>query len=169
MTALPFLPPETALVDTVRFTAARAETCLDDPACLPWLVTGAVLMAQQAAAIALRAVGDTIPEKSGATEILLRAAHADRLPSPYTLPLPSHARRCFDALVDARNAHMHPRAGAWHVSPPTLARGLPVATAAVRHLILMQPVVPDLVTPSAVGALSEDLSAIEALAEFLDE
>ena len=62
---------------------------------------------------------------------------------------------------------MHPRAEAWHVSDETLADGLPVATGAVRHLIVVQPVVPDLIAPDQVSALEDALAEIEALAEFL--
>ncbi len=124
-------------------------------------------MAQQAAALALSAAGDSIPAQTGAAEILLRAASKDRLPAPCTLPFGASARRDFDLLVEARNGFMHPRALSWHVTPRTLARGLPVAANTVRHLILTQPVAPDLITPDAQANLQDYLEQIDALAEFL--
>ena len=126
-------------------------------------------MAQQAAAMALNAAGDTIPAQSGATEIVLRAASKDRLAAPYTLPFGSSARRDFELLVEARNGFMHPRALSWHIAPRTLARGLPVAAEIVRHLILTQPVLPDMIDPSAQASLQDCLEQIDALAEFLND
>jgi hypothetical protein len=161
------MTPETALLDTARFTAGRTAMVTLGDAPDPWIVTGAALIAQQAAAIALRAAGDTIPAQAGATELLLRAAHKDRLPPPYTLPFGTGARTGFDRLVEARNAFMHPRGTVWHVGVETLVRGLPAATHAVRHLILTQPVLPNLVSPKDQAALQDHLEAIEALAEFL--
>lgn len=161
------MTPETALVETVRFTAVHAGRYPDDEASAPWLVTGSVLMAQQAAAIALRAAGDSIPAQVGATELLLRAASKDRLPAPFTLPFGASARQGFDRLVDARNTFAHPRGTIWFVSADTLTRGLPVALRSVRHLILTQPVLADLVSPDQQGELQAGLEAIGQLAEFL--
>jgi len=126
-------------------------------------------MAQQAAAMALNASGDGIPAQAGATEIVLRAATKDRLPAPYTLPFGASARRDFELLVEARNGFMHPRALSWHVTPRTLARGLPVATDIVQHLILTQPVLPDMIDPSAQTSLRDCLEQIDALADFLSD
>lgn len=161
------MTPETALLDAARFTAGRIALFSAEASPDPWLVTGAVLMAQQAAAIALRAAGDAIPAQVGATEILLRAAHKDRLPAPYTLPFGAASRSGFDRLVEARNTFMHPRGLTWYVSVDTLGRGLPVASAAVRHLILTQPVLPNLVSPDDQAALDRYLAELDALAEFL--
>ena len=58
------MTPEAALVETVRFTAVHAARYPDDATSGPWLVTGAVLMTQQAAALALRSAGDAIPALS---------------------------------------------------------------------------------------------------------
>ncbi len=124
-------------------------------------------MAQQAAAIALKAAGDGIPAQAGATEIVLRAASKDRLPVPYTLPFGSSNRRDFERLVEARNGFMHPRALSWHVTPQTLARGLPVAVNIVRHLVLTQPIVPDLIGVDEQTSLHDCLEQIAALADFL--
>lgn len=155
-----------ALLETATFTAHQARLYADAPEKSgPWLVTGAVLMAQQAAALALKAADDTIPEQAGATELLLRAANRDRLLPPYTLSFGMAARHGFDRLVEARNSFMHPRGVAWFVSEDTLVRGLSVATGTVRHLLLTQPIEGELCDDHE--ALTEALADIEALADFL--
>ncbi|MFN3213636.1 MAG: hypothetical protein ACE37M_11050 [Henriciella sp.] len=161
------MTPETALCETVEFTAQRLELYVTQQVEDPWMVTGGVLMAQQAAAIALRAAGDSIPGQAGATELLLRAASKDRLPAPFTLPFGMAARQSFDRLVEARNNFMHPRGALWHLSQDTLVRGLPIAARVVRHLILTQPVLDDLVTPAQQAQLKTALGDIETGAEFL--
>lgn len=166
---LPSISAEAALSETVRFAAIQADMALDRADALPWLVTSAVLASQQAAALALRAVGDDIPEQVGATEILLRAANTARLPAPFTLPLTASDRRDFELLVEARNAAAHPRGRAWHITARTLGRGLPVASRSVRHLVLVQPPIPDLVGAEQAASIEDGLQAIEALAMFLGE
>ena len=163
------MTPEAQLLDTVGVTVSRFDLCVSEEAFDPWVPTGAVLMAQQAAVIALRAAGDTIPAQAGGTELLLRAASKDRLPAPFTLPFSAAARHAFERLVDARNAFMHPRGATWFVSAQTLARGIPVATAVVRHLILTQPVLNNLISPAEQDRLREDLTAIDAFAAFLED
>lgn len=163
------MTPEAQLLDTVGFTLSRFGLCVTEEAYDPWVVTGGVLMAQQAAVIALRAAGDTIPAQAGGTELLLRAASKDRLPAPFTLPFSAAARHAFERLVEARNAFMHPRGVTWYVSADTLARGMPVATKVVRHLILTQPVLNNLVSPSEQDRLREDLKAIDDFADFLND
>ncbi|MEM1389926.1 MAG: hypothetical protein AAGG45_02505 [Pseudomonadota bacterium] len=155
-----------ALLSTAQFAAHQAQIYADAPEKSgAWLTVSAVLMAQQATALALKVADDTIPSQSGATELLLRAANKDRLPPPYTLPFGLAARQAFDRLVDARNAFMHPRGVAWFISDETLARGLPVATSSVRHLLLTQPIEP--ATCHNPTALKEALANIDGLAEFL--
>ncbi|MEL6413376.1 MAG: hypothetical protein AAFQ15_00375 [Pseudomonadota bacterium] len=161
------MTPETALCETVQFTAQRFETYLSSQVEDPWIVTGGVLMAQQAAAIALRAAGDSIPAQAGATELLLRAASKDRLPAPFTLPFGMVARQSFDRLVEARNTFMHPRGTLWHISQETLARGLPIAARSVRHLMLTQPVLDNLISPDQQNQLKPALGDIETWAEYL--
>ena len=161
------MTPEAQLLDTVGFTLSRFGLCVTEEVYDPWVVTGGVLMAQQAAVIALRAAGDSIPAQAGGTELLLRAASKDRLPAPFTLPFGSAARHAFARLVDARNAFMHPRGATWFVSANTLQYGMPVATKVVRHLILTQPILNDLVSPAEQDRLRSDLQAIDAFAEFL--
>lgn len=163
------MTPEAQLIATVEFTAARFERSAATSALDPWVVIGGVLMAQQAAVIALRAAGDSIPAQAGGTELLLRAASKDRLPAPFTLPFGAAARQSFDRLVEARNAFMHPRGLTWYVSDETLSRGMPVATKTVRHLILTQPILNDLVSPTEQVELAMGLDGIEASAAFLDE
>lgn len=162
------MTPEAALCETVVRAARSAQAYPDDAATAPWLVTASVLAAQQAAAIALRAAGDAIPAQSGATELLLRAATKDRLPAPFTLPFGAAARQGFDRLVEARNSFMHPRGLTWFVSQETLARGLPVVSSVVRHLILTQPVLADLVAPKQQIQIEDALQELDALAEFLE-
>ena len=162
------MTPEQALHDTVSVTMSRFGLCVTEKSYDPWVVTGGVLMAQQAAVLALRAAGDAIPAQAGGTELLLRAASKDRLPAPFTLPFGASARQSFDRLVEARNAFMHPRGTLWHVSAETLARGMPVAAGAVRHLILTQPILNDLVAPDVQDDLRSSLQAIDAFAEFLN-
>lgn len=163
------MTPEAQLLDTVGVTVSRFDLCVSEDVYDPWVPTGAVLMAQQAAVIALRAAGDTIPAQAGGTELLLRAASKDRLPAPFTLPFNAAARHAFDRLVDARNAFMHPRGATWFVSAQTLARGIPVASGVVRHLILTQPVLNNLISPAEQDRLREDLNAIDAFAAFLED
>ena len=63
---------------------------------------------------------------------------------------------------------MHPRGTLWHVSAETLSRGMPVATGVVRHLILTQPVLGDLVPPAVQEDLRGSLKAIDTFSEFLE-
>lgn len=163
------MTPESQLCETVKVTMSRFGVCVTKPTFDPWVVTGGVLMAQQAAVLALRAAGDTIPAQAGGTELLLRAASKDRLPAPFTLPLGPSARQSFDRLVEARNAFMHPRGEVWTVSAETLALGMPIAAGVVRHLILTQPVLEDLVSPAEQDELRSDLQAIDAYSDFLND
>lgn len=163
------MTPEAALAETVAVAAQHARHYPDDTSTAPWLVTAAVLAAQQASALALRAAGDLIPAQAGATELLLRAASKDRLPAPFTLPFSRTARHSFEQMVDARNRFMHPRGIQWTMRPQTLSAGLPVASQTVRHLILTQPVLADLVAPDQQAVLADQLEDLEALAVFLTD
>ncbi len=163
------MTPESQLCETVKVTMSRFGVCVTETAYDPWVVTGGVLMAQQAAVLALRAAGDTIPAQAGGTELLLRAASKDRLPAPFTLPFGASARKSFDRLVEARNAFMHPRGETWAISAEMLARGMPIAAGVVRHLILTQPVLGDLVPPGEQDELRSDLQAIDAFSNFLND
>ena len=162
------MTPETALNETVGVMAAHAELYSDEPEGAPWLVISAVLAVQQAAAIALRAAGDSIPAQAGATELVLRVASKDRLPAPFTLPFGVTARQSFDALVEARNQFMHPRGQDWHLAEATLWSGLCAVTDMVRHLVLPQPVLEDLITPDQQDQMELRLAAVELVAEFYE-
>lgn len=163
------MTPEDALCRTVTFTVSRFNPDAHDLQIDPWVATGGVLMAQQAAVLALRAAGDAIPAQAGGTELLLRAASKDRLPAPYTLPFGMAARQSFDRLVEARNEFMHPRGVTWFVSADTVSRAMPVAAKVVRHLILTQPILPDLVSPNQQVQLRSDLQVIDEIAAFLSD
>lgn len=163
------MTPESILAETALFSAVHARRYAEDDASAPWLVISSVLMVQQAATLALRAAGDSIPAQVGATELALRAASRDRLPSPFTLPFGAAARQGFDRLVEARNTFMHPRGLSWFVSKDTLSRGLPVATSSVRHLLHTQPVLEDLVSPEQWESIAGGLEELESLAEFLSD
>lgn len=160
---------EDNLIDTARFTAAHARLYPDALESGPWLAIGGCLMAQQAAALALIAAGDVIPAKAGGAELLMRAATPARLPAPYTLPWSHQTRRMFDALIAARNAYLHPREEAWSVDTATLGSGLASVCDMAAHLILVQPIRGDLVSPHVARSLRESLEDIRALAEFLSE
>ncbi|MDJ0919782.1 MAG: hypothetical protein QNI84_01535 [Henriciella sp.] len=165
--AIPALDPTEQIATTLKFCVVHSGLALESPGSAAWLVTGACALAQQAAVLALKAAGDTIPAQTGASELLLRAASKDRLPPPYTLPLTAAARRDFDRLVECRNSFMHPRGLAWHVTPDTLARGLSVVVASVRHLLLIQPVRAELVASPQRVDIEAGLADLTALAEFL--
>ncbi|MEO0607067.1 MAG: hypothetical protein AAFY82_02470 [Pseudomonadota bacterium] len=163
------MTPETALSETVDVLAAQAERFSDTPSSAPWLVIASVLAAQQAATLALRAAGDSIPAQAGATELLLRAASKDRLPVPFTLPFGAQARQSFEGLVEARNQFMHPRGQIWQISDAPLWRGVRVAARTVRHLILTQPVLEDLVAPNQQNLIRSDLQTLDLIADFYDD
>lgn len=163
------MTPEAQLLDTVGFVAAWFARGAAQDAFEPWLVAGGVLMAQQAAVIALRAAGDSIPAKAGGTELLLRAASKDRLPAPFTLPFGMSARQRFNQLVEARNAFMHPRGLDWRFDIDALQHGMPIATKVVRHLILTQPILNDLISSADQPRLRDDLRDIDTCAEFLSD
>ena len=59
------MTPEAQLIDTAATTMSRFGMCVTEPEIDPWVVVGGVLMAQQAAVIALRAAaGSAAPVTS---------------------------------------------------------------------------------------------------------
>ena len=64
---------------------------------------------------------------------------------------------------------MHPRGVTWFVSADTLARGMPVAAGVVRHLILTQPVLEDLIPAAEQDEMHANLKAVDAFSEFLNK
>lgn len=160
------LSAEASLVEAVTFTSMATGMSWHINSLAPMMVTGAALMAQQAAAIALRAAGDIIPAQAGATELVLRAANRERLPPPHTLPFQSEARHAFDRMVAARNKFMHPRGESWEVAPAVLGRGLMTSVRIVRHLILIQPILPDLIPARDQKEFASDLQIIDDFGDF---
>ncbi|MEM1152082.1 MAG: hypothetical protein AAGI03_16320 [Pseudomonadota bacterium] len=161
------MSPQEQLLQTADFAAAQARLVPDLREARPWLVISSVLLAQQAAALALNLAGDAIPRQVGATELLLRAASRDRLPPPHTLAFSGRARLDFDRLNETRNALMHPRGLPLPVGDETLARGLPVVAAIARQLLLVQPFDGLDLPVDAVARLRFSLEELEALAEYL--
>ena len=159
---------EDALTETVMAAATVIDTtwALSITTLTPIVVTSACLMAQQAAAIALRAAGDIIPAQAGATELILRAANRERLPAPHTLPFQSEARQSFDRMVTARNSYMHPRGEAWEIEKRVMGEGLITAVRIVRHLIIVQPIVPNLIPQRDVKTFADNLQTLDDFGDF---
>lgn len=159
---------EETLTETVMAAAMVIDTtwALNVTTLAPVVVTSACLMAQQAAAIALRAAGDIIPAQAGATELMLRAANRERLPAPHTLPFQSEARQSFDRMVAARNSYMHPRGETWEVDKKVMGEGLMTAVRIVRHLIIIQPIVPGLIPQRDVKEFENNLQNLDDFGGF---
>ena len=163
------MSPQDALTGTAAFTAQHAGHYGDgDSAKAPFLVLGAVLIAQQAVSLSLLAAKDTIPSQTGATGLILRAANPKHLPTPYTLPFDRDARQAFGHLVLKRNAFMHPRGHAWIIADVDLAAGLRVVCRILDHLLITQPLHSGLLTEIQLPAIEGALADILALVEFLE-
>lgn len=154
------------IVDTARFTAVHAGLAGEDEASLPWLVTGAVLMVQQASVLALSEAGAEIPLMPGPSELVARVGDPAYLPQPFTAPLKPEDYRAFEKVVAARNDVMHPRAHGVSPQPETLPDGLMVAVKLVRHLVLTQPVRPSMVAATEADILRAVLKQIEDSVDF---
>lgn len=152
--------------DTARFTAVHAALVSEDEASLPWLVTGAVLMAQQACVLALSEAGAEIPVMPGPAELVARVADPTVLAQPYTAPLKPAEHRAFETLAGARNRVMHPAPGGLDVEASALPAGLLVAVKLVRHLVITQPVRPGVTGLDETGAISGALGQIETGLDF---
>ena len=162
------MTPCAALTETARFCADQAMMCGEGHApARPFLVTGLVLMAQQAASLALKEAGDLIPAQTGATELLLRCASPKHLPQPCTLPFEADRRRRFDQLVERRNAFMHPRGMDWIIADPCLSDGLDTVGFITDHLHLTQPVNAACLSAPQRAALEDALDICMHLASFL--
>lgn len=160
--------PQDALSQTATFTAQQAQHYGDgDITKAPFLVLGAVLVAQQAVCCSLVAVEDTIPSQAGATELILRAANPKHLPAPYTLPFDHDARQAFDHLVLKRNAFMHPRGHNWTITDTDLAVGLSVVCRILDHLLMTQPVHSGMLAETPLAIIERAVADMRALAEFL--
>ncbi|WP_084399351.1 hypothetical protein [Henriciella aquimarina] len=152
--------------DTARFTAVHAALAPEDETSVPWLLTGAVLMVQQVATLALAEAGAELPAMPGPSELVARVANKDHLAQPYTAPLKPADHRAFQAIVEARNSVMHPGADGLSVDRAGLPEGLLVAAGLVRHLILTQPVRPSMVGAEQAASIRESLTLIETSVDF---
>lgn len=151
---------------TARFTAVHAALVPDDESSAPWLVTGAVLLVQQAATLALSEADAELPVMPGPGELAVRTADAQHLPQPYTAPLKPEAFRALEAVIAARNRVMHPHPAGLELEVATLPDGLFVASRLVRHLILTQPVRPSMVSESHAKSIRESLRLMETSVDF---
>lgn len=154
------------IAETAKFTAVHAGLVSEDEASLAWLVTGAVLMVQQACVLSLSEAGAELPLMPGPGELVARVSDPAVLEQPYTAPMKSGDHRAFERVVAARNDVMHPKPAGLAVDAAVLPDGLIVAAKLVRHLVLTQPVRPSSVTPAAATALDNALKQVETGVEF---
>ncbi|RIJ30254.1 hypothetical protein [Henriciella mobilis] len=152
--------------ETARFTAVHAASAPEDAASVPWLVTGAVLMVQQACTLALSEAGAELPAMAGPAELVARVADAEHLAQPYTAPLKPAHHRALDAVIAARNSVMHPRPDGLAIDARALPDGLEVATGLVRHLLLTQPVRPSMVSDAEAASIRHSLDLIDMSVDF---
>lgn len=152
--------------ETARFTAVHAALVTEDEASLNWLVTGAVLMVQQASVLALSEAGADLPVLPGPGELVARVADPANLPQPYTAPMKPEDHRALERVVAARNDVMHPKPGGLGLRAEDLPDGLVIAVKLVRHLLLTQPVRPSMVEAGDAAALAHSLDLIESSVDF---
>ncbi|WP_084420651.1 hypothetical protein [Henriciella litoralis] len=159
-------PISSSLADTAKFTAVHAALVSETDESLPWLVTGAVLMVQQACVMSLSEAKAEIPAMPGPAELVARVADPATLAQPYTAPLLAADHRAFERVVGARNDVMHPRASGLLLDGAPLPDGLLVAVRLVRHLAITQPVRPSMMEASDAARLGDALSQIETSIDF---
>ena len=152
--------------ETARFTAVHAASAPEDTASVPWLLTGAVLIVQQACTLALSEAGAELPAMAGPAELVARVADAEHLAQPYTAPLKPAHHRALDAVIAARNSVMHPRPDGLAIDARALPDGLEVATGLVRHLLLTQPVRPSMVSDAEAASIRHSLDLIDMSVDF---
>lgn len=159
-------PLSAPLADTAKFTASHAGMVPEVDSSLPWLVTGAVLMVQQAAIMALSEAGTELPLMPGPNELVARIADETVLEQPFTAPMKPADHRAFEHVVAARNDVMHPRPTGTKVDAVRLPDGLMVAVGLVRHLALTQPVRRFMVGEADQAILRDALGQIETSVSF---
>lgn len=152
--------------ESARFTAVHAALVSDDDTSVGWLVTGAILMVQQACVLALSEADAEMPAMPGPNELVVRVADPAILPQPYTAPLKPNDHRRLERLVAARNDVMHPRPGGLRLDVAPLPDGALTAVKIVRHLVLTQPVRPSMVAAGDAAAISHSLQLIESSVDF---
>ncbi|MEM5515823.1 hypothetical protein WNY37_02605 [Henriciella sp. AS95] len=159
-------PLSTHLADTAKFTASHAGMVPEVDSSLPWLVSGAVLMVQQACVIALSEAGAELPLMPGPNELVARVADETILAQPFTVPLKPAQHRAFEPLVAARNDVMHPRPTGLNIDAARLPDAIIVATTITRHLALTQPVRRFMIADTDQAAIKDALGQIETSVEF---
>jgi hypothetical protein len=159
-------PLSSALADTAKFTATHAGLVSETESSLAWLLTGTVLMVQQASVMALSEAGSDLPAMAGPGELVARVADPAMLEQPFTAPLKAADHRALAPVIAARNDVMHPRASGAVIDPAALPEGLSMATRLVRHLALVQPVRPSMMDPHDTATLRDALHLIETSVDF---
>ena len=154
------------IADTARFTAVHAGLVPEDEASLPWLVTGAVLMMQQACTLALHEAEAELPVMPGPGELAVRVGDEACLVQPYTVPLKPEHYRALEELINARNGVMHPKPDGLDIETGGLPDGLVVATRLVRHLVITQPVRPSMVDTDEAASIGHSLELIDSAVDF---
>jgi len=159
-------PLSRELADTAKFTSTHAILVSETETSLPWLVTGMVLMVQQACVMALSEAGAELPAMPGPGELVARVADPACLAQPFTAPLRAEDHRAIERVVAARNDVMHPRPRGLNLDARPLPGGIVVCSRLVRHLAITQPVRPSMVDGHDAAVLGDALSLIETSADF---
>lgn len=152
--------------ETARFTAVHAALAPEDDASVPWLLTGAVLLVQQACTLALSEAGAELPAMPGPGELVARASDPAHLAQPYTAPMKPEQFRALDAVIAARNSFMHPKPDGLALEMAGLPEGLLVTCHLTRHLILTQPARPSMVSEERAASIHESLRLAESSVDF---
>ena len=92
-------PLSRQLADTAKFTSTHAILVVETETSLPWLVTGAVLMVQQACVMALSEAGAELPAMPGPGELVARVSDPAFLEQPYTAPLRPEDHRAIERVI----------------------------------------------------------------------
>lgn len=159
-------PLSLPLADTAKFTATHGVLVVETGASLPWLLTGTVLMVQQACVMALSEAGEDLPVMAGPGELVARVSDPAVLEQPYTAPMKPEDFKAFEAVVAARNDVMHPRAHGMKLDPPRYPAGIGTGVRLVRHLCLVQPVRPSMMDGHDEAVLRDSLELIETSLDF---
>ncbi|RIJ24212.1 hypothetical protein D1224_08210 [Henriciella barbarensis] len=159
-------PLSRQLADTAKFTSTHAILVVETETSLPWLVTGAVLMVQQACVMALSEAGAELPAMPGPGELVARVSDAAFLEQPYTAPLRPEEHRAIERVIAARNDVMHPRPKGLSLDARALPEGLFTCTKLVRHLAITQPVRPSMMDGHDLVVIQDALGLIDTSADF---
>lgn len=154
------------LADTAKFTATHSVLVAEAGTSLPWLLTGVVLMVQQACVMALSEAGEALPAMAGPGELVARVGDPSVLEQPYTVMMRPEDYRAFEAVVAARNDFMHPRPHGMKLQPGRYPDGIRAGLRLVRHLALVQPVRPFMMDGHDAVVLGDSLDLIEASLDF---